>query len=49
MPGWWPELRNPTAGLFGHSHLTGGYADAEAGHVRVLVSDVKAMLLAATP
>ena len=34
----------PTAGLFGYSHLTGGYAGGQAEYVRVPMADVAPML-----
>ena len=33
----------PTAGLFGYSHLTGGYAGGQAEYVRVPMADVAPM------
>jgi threonine dehydrogenase-like Zn-dependent dehydrogenase len=35
----------PTAGLFGYSHLTGGYAGGQAEYVRVPMADVGPMLV----
>ena len=35
----------PTAGLFGYSHLTGGYAGGQAEYVRVPMADVAPMLV----
>ncbi len=34
----------PTAGLFGYSHMTGGYAGGQAEYVRVPMADVAPML-----
>ena len=40
--GWMPEklMGQPTAGAFGYSHLTGGYAGGQAEYVRVPFADV---------
>ncbi len=40
--GWLPEklMGYPTAGAFGYSHLTGGYAGGQAEYVRVPFADV---------
>ncbi len=35
----------PTAGLFGYSHLTGGYAGGQAEYVRVPMADVAPMVV----
>ena len=35
----------PTAGLFGYSHITGGYAGGQAEYVRVPMADVAPMLV----
>ncbi len=35
----------PTAGLFGYSHLTGGYAGGQADYVRVPMADVGPMVV----
>ena len=37
------QLGYPTAGLFGYSHLTGGYAGGQAEYVRVPMADVGPM------
>ena len=37
------EFGYPTAGLFGYSHLTGGYAGGQAEYVRVPMADVAPM------
>ncbi len=36
---------HPTAGLFGYSHLTGGYAGGQAEYVRVPMADVGPMVV----
>ena len=38
----------PTAGLFGYSHLTGGYSGGQAEYVRVPMADVGPMLVPET-
>nr|WP_321985111.1 zinc-dependent alcohol dehydrogenase [uncultured Lichenicoccus sp.] len=37
------QFSYPTAGLFGYSHLTGGYAGGQADYVRVPMADVAPM------
>ena len=43
---WRPrQFGYPTAGLFGYSHLTGGYAGGQAEYVRVPMADVAPMVV----
>jgi threonine dehydrogenase-like Zn-dependent dehydrogenase len=38
-------LGHPTAGIFGYSHMTGGYAGGQAEYVRVPFADVQVLFL----